>query len=53
MLQFENLGLTNEITQYKQAVDTLTSKLKTPSADHQGNRTKPVTNLVAQRWMTS
>jgi chromosome segregation ATPase len=47
-LQFENLGLTNEITQYKQAVDTLTSKLKDAYADL-GKQNEAITNLVAQR----
>ncbi|MDR3460639.1 MAG: hypothetical protein P4N60_24685 [Verrucomicrobiae bacterium] len=47
-LQFENLGLTNEITQYKQAVDTLSAKLKDAYADL-GKQNAAITNLVAQR----
>lgn len=47
-LQFENLNLTNEITQYKQAVDTLTAKLKDAYADL-GKQNEAITNLVAQR----
>ena len=47
-LQFENLNLTNEITQYKQAVDELTAKLKDAYADL-GKQNEAITNLVAQR----
>ncbi|HSY20004.1 MAG TPA: hypothetical protein VK815_16790 [Candidatus Acidoferrales bacterium] len=47
-LQFENLNLTNEVTQYKQVVDTLTSKLKDAYADL-GKQNEAITNLVAQR----
>jgi chromosome segregation ATPase len=47
-LQFDNASLTNEIAQYKIAVDTLTAKLKEAYADiAQQNDT--ITNLVAQR----
>jgi chromosome segregation ATPase len=47
-LQFANLNLTNEITQYKNAVDTLEAKLKDTYAgiDRQN---EAITNLVAQR----
>jgi chromosome segregation ATPase len=47
-LQFDNLELTNEITDYKQAVDTLTAKLKDAYADL-GKQNDVITNLVAQR----
>jgi len=47
-LQFNNLNLTNEVTQYKQAVDTLTAKLKDAYADL-GKQNEVITNLVAQR----
>jgi chromosome segregation ATPase len=47
-LQFSNLNLTNEITQYKIAVDTLESKLKDAYADLQ-KQNDALTNLVAQR----
>ena len=47
-LQFANAGLTNEVAQYKEALDTLTAKLKDAYAgiDQQN---KAITNLVAQR----
>jgi chromosome segregation ATPase len=47
-LQFANLNLTNEITQYKQAVDTLEAKLKEAYAgiDKQNGA---ITNLITQR----
>jgi chromosome segregation ATPase len=47
-LQFANLNLTNEITQYKQAVDTLESKLQDAYAGIQ-KQNEAFTNLVAQR----
>jgi len=47
-LEFSNLNLTNHIVQYKQAVDTLGSKLKEAYAGiEQQNET--ITNLVLQR----
>jgi chromosome segregation ATPase len=47
-LQFNGASLTNEIAQYKTAVDTLTAKLKEAYANlEQQNAT--ITNLVAQR----
>ncbi len=47
-LQFADENLTNEIAQYKTAVDTLASKLKEAYAGiEQQNET--ITNLVAQR----
>jgi chromosome segregation ATPase len=47
-LQFAGANLTNEIVQYKAAVDTLTGKLKEAYAGiEQENET--ITNLVAQR----
>jgi chromosome segregation ATPase len=47
-LQFKGANLTNEIAQYKTAVDTLTAKLKEAYANlEQQNAT--ITNLVAQR----
>ena len=47
-LQFQNATFTNEIAQYKSAVDTLTTKLKDAYAGiEQQNET--ITNLVAQR----
>ena len=47
-LQFANENLTNEIAQYKNAVDTLEAKLKEAYAGiEQQNET--ITNLVAQR----
>ena len=47
-LQFANLNLTNEITQYKQAVDTLEAKLKEAYAgiDRQNGA---ISNLISQR----
>jgi chromosome segregation ATPase len=47
-LEFANLNLTNELTQYKAAVDTLEAKLKEAYAgiDKQNGA---ITNLVAQR----
>ena len=47
-LQFANLNLTNEITQYKQAVDTLETKMKEAYAgiDKQNGA---ISNLVSQR----
>ena len=47
-LEFNNLNLTNEVTQYKQAVDTLQSKLKDAYAGI-GKQNGTITNLVAQR----
>jgi chromosome segregation ATPase len=47
-LEFNNLNLTNEITQYKQAVDALQSKLKDAYADI-GKQNETITNLVVQR----
>jgi chromosome segregation ATPase len=47
-LQFANLNLTNELAQYKAAVDTLESKLKEAYADLQ-KQNDTITNLVAQR----
>ena len=47
-LQFANLNLTNEITQYKAAVDTLESKLKDAYAGIDKQNTT-ITNLIAQR----
>jgi chromosome segregation ATPase len=47
-LEFDNLNLTNEITQYKASVDTLQSHLKNAYADLVRQNTV-VTNLVAQR----
>jgi chromosome segregation ATPase len=47
-LRFNNASLTNEIAQYKTAVDTLTAKLKDAYAGiEQQNQT--ITNLVFQR----
>ena len=47
-LQFTGAGLTNEIVQYKAAVDTLQAKLKDAYADiNQQNAS--ITNLVLQR----
>jgi len=48
LLQYSNLSLTNQITQYKTAVDTLESKLKDAYADLQ-KQNGDLTNLVAQR----
>ena len=47
-LQFNNASLTNEIAQYKNAVDTLTAKLKDAYADVE-QQNAAITNLVAQR----
>ena len=47
-LEFNSLNLTNEITQYRQAVETLQSKLKDAYADI-GKQNETITNLVAQR----
>ena len=47
-LQFSNLQLTNEITQYKTAVDTLEARLKDAYGDLQ-KQSDAITNLVAQR----
>ena len=47
-LQFANLNLTNEITQYKSAVDTLEAKLKDAYAGID-KQNEAITNLVAQR----
>lgn len=47
-LQFSNLNLTNEISQYKTAVDALESKLKDAYARLE-KQNETLTNLVAQR----
>jgi chromosome segregation ATPase len=47
-LGFNSLNLTNEITQYRQAVETLQSKLKDAYVDI-GKQNETITNLVAQR----
>jgi chromosome segregation ATPase len=47
-LQFDNLELTNEITDYKQAMDTLTAKLKDAYAGLE-KQNEVITNLVAER----
>lgn len=47
-LQFSNLQLTNEITQYKTALDTLEARLKDAYGDLQ-KQSGAITNLVAQR----
>jgi chromosome segregation ATPase len=47
-LQFANLNLTNEITQYKSAVDTLEAKLKDAYAGID-KQNETITNLIAQR----
>ncbi|HEY5232343.1 MAG TPA: hypothetical protein VIK35_02255 [Verrucomicrobiae bacterium] len=47
-LEFNNLNLTNEIVQYKAAVDTLQSKLK-EAYDGIKRQNEAITNLVAQR----
>jgi chromosome segregation ATPase len=47
-LQFSNLNLTNEITQYRIAADTLESKLKDAFAGLE-KQNEALTNLVAQR----
>ena len=47
-LQFANLNLTNTITQYKTAVDTLEAKLKDAYAGID-KQNETITNLIAQR----
>jgi len=47
-LQFANENLTDELAQYKIAVDTLSSKLKEAYTDI-GKQNDTITNLVAQR----
>ena len=47
-LQFNGANLTNEIAQYKTAVDTLTAKLKEAYANLESQNAS-ITNLVAQR----
>jgi chromosome segregation ATPase len=47
-LEFNNLNLTNQIAQYKQAVDTLGSKLKEAYAGIE-KQNETITNLVTQR----
>ena len=47
-LQFQNENFTNEIAQYKSAVDTLESKLKDAYAGIE-KQNETITNLVAQR----
>jgi chromosome segregation ATPase len=47
-LQFANLNLTNTITQYKTAVDTLESRLKDAYAGID-KQNATITNLIAQR----
>lgn len=47
-LQFANLNLTNEITQYKQALDTLEAKLKEAYAGIE-QQNGAITNLITQR----
>jgi chromosome segregation ATPase len=47
-LQFANLNLTNQITQYKIAVDTLEAKLKDAYAGID-KQNATITNLIAQR----
>jgi chromosome segregation ATPase len=47
-LQFSNRQLTNEITQYKTALDTLEARLKAAYGDLQ-KQNDALTNLVAQR----
>ena len=47
-LQFVNLNLTNQITQYKIAVDTLEAKLKDAYAGID-KQNETITNLIAQR----
>jgi chromosome segregation ATPase len=47
-LEFNNLNLTNQIAQYKQAVDTLGSKLKEAYAGIE-KQNEMITNLVTQR----
>jgi chromosome segregation ATPase len=47
-LQFNGANLTNEIAQYKTAVDTLTAKLKKAYANLESQNSS-ITNLVVQR----
>ncbi len=47
-LRFANENLTNEVAQYKSAVDTLTAKLKEAYAGIE-RQNESITNLVAQR----
>jgi chromosome segregation ATPase len=47
-LQFSNFNLTNEIVQYKQAVDALESKLKDAYAGLE-KQNEAITNLAAER----
>ena len=47
-LQFNLMGLTNEVTQYQQAVDTLESTLKEAYANL-ARQNDAITNLVAER----
>jgi chromosome segregation ATPase len=47
-LQFNNANLTNEIAQYKTAVDTLSARLKDAYAGI-AQQNEAITNLVAQR----
>lgn len=47
-LQFANLSLTNEITQYKAAVDTLEARLKDAYAGID-KQNETITNLIGQR----
>ncbi len=47
-LEFQNESLTNEMAQYKSAVDTLTAKLK-DAYDGIEKQNQAITNLVAQR----
>ena len=47
-LEFKNLNLTNEVAQYKQAVDALSAKLKDAYAGLE-KQNATITNLVAQR----
>jgi chromosome segregation ATPase len=48
LLQFDNLNLTNEVVQYKAAVDALEAKLKDAYAGIE-KQNEALTNLVAQR----
>jgi chromosome segregation ATPase len=47
-LRFANAGLTNEVAQYKDAVDTLSAKLKEAYASI-SEQNNAITNLIAQR----
>jgi chromosome segregation ATPase len=47
-LRFTGEGLTNEIVQYKQAVDTFQSKLK-DAYDGIGKQNETITNLISER----